>query len=629
MVALPVSRWPCGMISVVLTCAAAACSVHTENATAHPGQDQVASATAVTAAVATLPTRETPADRYLSHIRQLAHDELGGRATGSDGIDLAAGYIAGQFAAAGLEPGGPNGTYFQEFSVSRKGEVLDETELDIEGIAIQAMRNEDFVPFGFSAKGPFSGGLAFVGYGISDPDSDHDDYADIDVTGRVVLMLRREPPGSGAGFRYSRHARFERKIALAAEKGAVAVLIANQDPGEDGIDGLMRFKPRDDAYNLPALHVKRTLADTLLDAGGLESLTELQRRLDEAGENVSAPLQGVQVSGSVAYESKAVVGRNVIGVLPGSGTRADEYVVIGGHFDHVGTKGDQVFNGADDNASGTAGVIELAWALAETPNRDRSVILMTFAGEEMGLLGSKHFAGDPTVELDSIAAMLNLDMIGRYNGDTNVLVIIGLGSGDSFDRIVTRRAREAGIEYIPEKGAQTMGGSSDHAPFYRAGVPTLFFYTGIHPDLHHPTDDWEKINAEDAARIVDLIHDIAVDIMNAEDSPIYAEVDERVPLFRSSGPRAGGVVMGIMPDMDDESEAPGWRVARVFPGGGAAEAGMKVADRILRIDGRSINGFRDYREVTSDRKPGDVIEVVVRREQEELTLEVKLSARGG
>ncbi|MFQ5495247.1 MAG: M28 family peptidase, partial [Phycisphaerae bacterium] len=423
----------------------------------------------------------------------------------------------------------------------------------------------------------------------------------------------------------------------------------NQDPGEDGIDALMRFRSPGGDYGIPAIHIKRGPAERILAAGGLTAaattdaesteesadnrtptpiLTGLQRRIDEDAARVSGPLAGVTLRGHVAYEADEVTGRNVIGVLPGSGPHADEYVVIGAHYDHLGKRRGRVYNGADDNASGSAGVIELAWMLSATPERDRSVLLMTFAGEEIGLLGSRHYASEPTVEIDSITAMLNMDMIGRLSdAKANMLAIQGLGTGDAFKQIVARRTEEAGLKYLPDESSH---GPSDHASFDRVGVPSLFFFTGVHEDYHQPGDDVEKINVEGAVRIVDLVRDIALDLINLDTAPQFAEVTSRPDIFRGAGPsRAGGVVMGIMPDMDDESDAPGWRVARVFPASGADKAGMKNGDRILRIEGRAINGFSDYSEVTRGKKPGDRLAVIVLRGGKELTLSVELSARGG
>lgn len=579
-------------------------------------------------APAVTPRVSIAANHYGSHIAVLAHDELRGRGTGQDGIDLAAGYIAGQFAAIGLAPGGPNGTYFQEFSVDEPAEVLPETSLTISGCDATATLREDFQPFGFSGKGAFSGDVVFVGYGIVNPDKRHDDYAAVDVNGKIVLMLRREPGSWMKDGESTEHARFDTKIKLAGEKGAAAVLVVNPDPGADGLDSLMRFRRRGEDYGLPALHIKRDLCDKLLAAAGVPSITDLQKATETLGTSVSAPLPNIRVSGNVAFSEGTMPARNVIGVLPGNGPNAGEYVVIGAHYDHLGERRGRIYNGADDNASGTSAVIEIARIMAETPHRNRSVMFMTFSGEEIGLLGSRHYVDEPTVPLEKIAAMINLDMIGRHTPDKeeNKLSIQGLGTGGTFNAIVERRAREAGLEFLPDPSAL---GPSDHASFYRKGIPSLFFFTGVHEDYHQPGDDFEKLNLEGAVRIAELTYHIAMDIINGESAPLYAEVDQPAQIFRGTAGPSRGLVMGIMPDMDDDSDAPGWRVAEVSPEGGAARAGMKPGDRILKINGVAIGDFMDYRRATSDKKPGDSVDVEVLRNGEPLTLQVELSSRGG
>ncbi len=562
-------------------------------------------------------------ERLMSHIEFLAHDELEGRGTGSSGIDLAAGYIAGQFAAAGLEPGGPDGTYFQPFTVSQGGRLLGETKLIVNDQAIAAELNEDFRPFGFSAAGDFQGEVVFVGYGITNKDRDYDDYAKADVSGKVALMLRREPV-SWDTIGYSKHASFAKKVSLAEEHGAVAVFVVNQNSDDGEPDSLMRFRLRDHVEDIPAIHVTRPLADSLLAAGGLESLDTLQGRLD-AGENCSQRLSDTRIGGKVAYEANTMIARNVIGVLPGRGPRRNEYVVIGGHYDHLGMKRGRIYNGADDNASGTAGVIELAHAFSATRYRNRSIIFMAFTAEEIGLIGSKHFAKNPTVPVDSMKAMVNMDMIGRHDPDSenNKLSIQGLGTGLNFTELVQRHAGAAGIEFLPDDSAL---GPSDHDSFYRVGVPSLFFFTGVHEDYHRPDDDIEKVEAERTAAIITLIYNISRELVNGTTSPTFARVDRRARINRSAG-RQSAVVMGIMPDMDDESTAKGWRIARVTPGGAAAKAGMKPGDRILTIDGKLIADFMDYRKATEKKKPGDIIAVSVLRGQKELSLSVELQAR--
>jgi hypothetical protein len=458
----------------------------------------------------------------------------------------------------------------------------------------------------------------FAGYGITAADKGHDDYKNLDVKGKVVLMLRREPPEFSEEDT-SEHARFDHKVKLAAEKGAAAVLIVNQEPDDESSeDRITRFRAADEDYGIPAIHVKRDVADAILTAGGLKPLNDLQKAIDESKENVSAPLSGIRAAGNVAYKIDELPTRNVIGLLPGMGPDKDEYVVIGGHYDHLGKRRGEIYNGADDNASGTAGVIESCHALAQAPYRNRSVLCMAFSGEERGLLGAEHYVANPTVSLGSIVAMINMDMIGRHNpdGEDNMLAIQGLGTGASFQQIVDRRTQETGFKYIPDQSAK---GPSDHAAFYEGGVPALFFFTGVHDDYHQPGDDVEKVNAKDGARITGLVYGIALDLVNGEEAPRFAKVEERAKINRGPEP----LVMGVMPDMED-SGGKGWKIAQVFPGGGADKAGMKAGDRLIKIDGKEITGFREYMEVTRSKSAGDVVAVSVLRGEQELLLNVEL-----
>jgi len=584
----------------------------------------------------TQPEVNIPPDRYLSHIAFLASDLLKGRGTGSNGIDLAAGYIAGQLASAGLKPGGDEGTYLQTFTLNISGKIKDSTKLEVQGADVNLKMRDDWIPFGFSASGDFKGEVVFAGYGADYPEKKHDDYADVDVKGKVVLMLRREPPSWGEDQRggFSNHARFATKLQLAAKKGASAVIIVNQE-SDDGQDNLLRFGRGGTDYGIPAIHMKRAAADTILKAGGLATLTELQKQLDE-GATASKALAGVTAGGHVEFEE--MIARNVIGVLPGTGPNADEYVVIGAHYDHLGENAQGIHNGADDNASGSAGVIEIARLLAKTPKRNRSVICMTFTGEEMGLLGSQYFCNHPIVPIDKITAMLNMDMIGRLSKEyKNKLAIQGLGTGDVFKSIVEKQTKTAGLDYLPDDSAM---GPSDHASFYGAGVPSLFFFTGVHPDYHQIGDDTEKINAKGGAKIAELVYHIALDLINVPSRPTFAAVNRparniyrRLPPEQqvahpgeAASPSLPRVVVGIYPDLNDDSGQKGWRVLNVVPGSGADKAGIKEGDRIIEVNGVKINEMADYTKALKNKKPGDVIDIKIVRDEKEQVVQVKLSA---
>ncbi|MCH7812394.1 MAG: M20/M25/M40 family metallo-hydrolase [Planctomycetes bacterium] len=574
----------------------------------------------------------------LGHIYYLASDELGGRDVGTPGIERAARYIADQFAACGVEPGGVDGTYYQPFEVNLGAKLSPDGHLTVTGwdSTEPPVIEEDYTPFTWSNNNAFDGQVVFAGYGLEDPDRDYDDYAGLDADGKVVLLLRREPTSWSSGFgNYTRLARFDNKVATAKKHGAVAVLIANQKPDDDDEDRLVPFFSRGMGdYGLPAFHVTRALADEMLCAGGLDSLEALQARLDaKEPEHCSAPLPGIRLAGQAGLSRSSAETRNVVGLIRGRGPLADEYVVIGAHYDHVGRRArwslfgrrrdakPQIHNGADDNASGTAGLIELGRALARTARQGqlrRSVLLIAFSGEEKGLLGSRHFVKEPTVDLDSLVACLNMDMIGRLDPDSKNLAVYGTGTAEEFGDLLRRAARRVGLE-LDE--SEPSSGQSDDASFVAVGIPAMHVFSGMHADYHRPGDDPEKINEQDAARIVQLVYDVAFEIIQADRRPTYVQTSG----FASIG-RGNRVVMGVYPGSGDDATGTGLLIERVVPDGPAAKAGMKGGDRIIGIGGQEVGGLQGYMDAVRSKKAGDQVEVVVTRQAEEITLTVTLAA---
>ena len=570
---------------------------------------------------------------YLGHIYYLASDELGGRGVGTVSIERAGQYIADQFASAGIEPGGEDSTYFQTFDIDLGAEIADEAEFGITGAETDPLvLGEHYTPFPWSSDEAFAGEVVFVGYGLVDPERNYDDYAGLDVTGKVVLMLRREPTEwPGPARRHTRLARFDNKVATAREHGAAAVLIANQKSDQDRLVPFVSRGAGD--YGLPAFHVKRALADEMLAAAGLDSLEQMQARLDgEPAGHCSAALPGVRANGRAAVVRKTAPSRNVIGLIRGQGPLAEEYLVIGAHYDHVGRTArrswfgrasssakKEVHNGADDNASGTAGVIELGKALARQSSLKRSVLLIAFTGEESGLLGSRHFADHPTVPIENIVACLNLDMIGRMKEGEQTVHVYGTGTAGEFDGLIRRLAEDAGLLSLETTPA---AGISDDASFYRKKIPAMHFFTGLHADYHRPSDDSDKINEQDAVRIVGLVYGAAREIIDADQRPTYHEAAG----FASMRRRGNRVVMGVFPDYGSGGSGPGLLIEGVVPSGPAAKAGMKNGDRIVRISDQQVDRIEDYIGAIRSNKAGDQVEVVVARDGEEITLTVTLGA---
>lgn len=579
--------------------------------------------------------------RFQAHIDYLASDELEGRGIGSAGIEKAAAYIAGQFAQIGLEPGGDDGTYFQTFEMTLHRTLNDDGRLAFAGEPTELAQGCDFIPFNFSSDEAFSGDVVFCGYGIVNAEKDHDDFAGIDLAGKVALMLRGEPDTwADEDGDATRYATFRNKVYNVKDRDAVAVLIVNQAPSEAQEDELVEFaRAGADDFGIPAFHVLRSAVEAQLKKGGLGALDELQGKLDE-GHTVSGLLAHVRATGKASFDRRSAPTHNVVGILRGQGALAQEAVVIGAHYDHLGIRkpmmrkfregklvkqvgGPQIHNGADDNASGTSGIIEIARLFAAEPTPKRSLVFVAFTGEETGLHGSKHYVQDPAVSLDNTVAMLNLDMVGRLDSKERELTVFGARCGDGFMDMLTRAGKSLGLTITP---GSDPGGRSDHAPFIRKRIPSMHFFSGFHSDYHKPGDDSDKINAPGGAKIVQLVHRVAGEIAGREGRPTFLVVEKDKKNEPAPAP-AYRVVMGLAPGYGDDGKQ-GMKVDAVNPEGPADLAGMKADDRIIRINNKKVGNVGDYMAATRNNNPGDTVEVVVLRNGKEVTLQVTLAGAG-
>ena len=388
---------------------------------------------------------EIEPDQLLAHIKFLSSDELKGRANGSPELERAADYIAAQFKNAGLQPGGDNGSWFQPFELEAGLTVGRDNRLSIErnGQRISLAIGTSYFPIAAPVndapevasvdleKVP----LVFAGYGLAVPSVGYDDYAKIDVTNKAVLIFSHEPqerdPNSKFnGTRPVPQTTVDAKASLARQHGARALLVVS-DPShqrDDAPYSLFAGDPDAESEPIPVLRLRRDEMQPLLDAWGLDAIA---KQIDKDLEPRSRPLPGGTVTYVEHLSHNRRIVRNVVGVLPGSDRqKAREAVVIGGHYDHVGLGGrlsvapeltGQIHNGADDNASGTAAVMEIAKAAVSQRERfPRTLVFIAFAGEERGLLGSAHYAAKPAIPMDNTVGMINLDMVGRANGSVDV-----------------------------------------------------------------------------------------------------------------------------------------------------------------------------------------------------------------
>ncbi len=489
---------------------------------------------------------QSNSEDLLRHARYLASDKLLGRGIDTPGIDMARDYIAREFQKYGLSPGGENGTFYQGLDVDIGVRVKEPTALRMEDHPSLVL-NKDWIPLGFSRSGAIEGEMVFVGYGITAKDYGYDDYAGIDAKGKVALVLRYEPPPKNEKSpfqkfpRTSRYATLLYKADNARDHGAIGMILVDLHPRREAEAELIPLSRSLWLLDptLTAAQVKRQIAEDLLEERGI-SLRALKEKIDREEKPASTLLPGLTVALNVSLERISKRTDNVIGVLPGSDPRLKkEYVVIGAHYDHLGlgyfgtsdtsTEG-QIHHGADDNASGTAVVLNLAQRLSALPERpSRTIVFIAFTGEERGLYGSKYYVTHPTFPLESTKAMINLDMVGRMKG--NRLTVSGSETAEEFSPWITEIGRKLGVEVAPVGKTDR----SDQASFYNKEIPDLHFSTGLHDDYHRPTDTWDKLNIEGMAKVSDVVLALVEKITETKDSLTFVRLPEAQKKGRGYG----------------------------------------------------------------------------------------------
>jgi hypothetical protein len=601
-------------------------------------------------------------ERLREAVSWLAAPEREGRGPGTPGIDAAADWVAAQFAAIGLDVAAGSAVAgsaevapepFQPFSMTLEAtlgpaadniaELVGPPAADGSPQVIPLTLGTDFTPLAAGGSGEFDLPLAFVGYGITAPKFHYDDYAPLAASadggkGHALLMLRQEPQKNDPhsvfdGNQASEHAALARKVANASEHEAGGVVFINDADDDDKLMEFTRAGAGSDRRTMPILQLRRAIVEQIIGAAVPgRDLAAIQKGIDDSLEPASGPLAGWRIRGRTAIERTETQGRNVLAVLPGQGrTAADghpaidarETVVLGAHYDHLGYGGsgsaapgvEAIHHGADDNASGTALLVEVARQLAASGPLPRRILFIAFSGEERGLLGSGHYAAHPVVPLEDTVAMVNLDMVGRLVDDK--VIVHGTGTGTGLDELVDRLTALHGFTVAKEPGGF---GPSDHSSFYAKKIPVLHVFTGSHTDYHRPTDTAEKINYDGMVRLAGFVAEIVRDLAVADERPDYVEVASTM-FARGGGDRP---YFGSIPDFGNPQG--GYAISGVAKDSPAAQGGLQGGDLIVRLGDSAITGLEDFDSALRKYKGGDRVPVVVQRDGAEVTLEIVLGA---
>lgn len=602
-------------------------------------------ATGFTVAQRGTPLPPEPLSCFTEVSRTLSGDTYGGRGVGTSGLAKAADTIDAWMSGIALSR--PNadakgqGGGRQPFEVVTGVAMGKANSLTTTLGAAQTRVDPatDWVPAGFSSSRNFTGDLVFAGFGIRAKDLSYDDYAGIDVKGKVVLAMRFEPGEDDEkspfeGKRSTRFSELRTKAIVAREAGAAALILVGPAASPDDPDKLPPLAvsgPLSDA-GIPVLFITRAQADRWLSSAKQPNLAELRAGIDATTKPASRVLAGLSVSGTVDLVPTKAEVQNIVGTLPGAGALASEVVVLGAHYDHLGMGGDGSFepqnsaihNGADDNASGVAGILCAAAELARNPSPGdrRTLVIAAFTAEEIGLGGSAYYVQHPLVgKLADTTAMINLDMVGRVR--EGKLSLLGADSSPGWKTLI-----EAATAKAPELSVTAGGdgyGPSDHSSFYSEGVPVVHLFSGAHEQYHTSADDFSTLDLARGGEVVSLTTALVREALQSPRLP-YARSVAGAP---SSGDSRGyGASLGTIPDYSAmEAKTGGVKLSGVRPASAAEKAGIQKGDVIVAMAGMDVQNLYDMTYVLREHKPGETIDVVVTRGDARIALKATLASR--
>ncbi|MDZ7741993.1 MAG: M20/M25/M40 family metallo-hydrolase [Bacteroidota bacterium] len=571
------------------------------------------------------PDPEITGQELQEHVEFLASDALQGRKAGTGYAEKAADYIRGQLKNAGLKLLGENGyqTYDLVIDVRAGDNNLLSTETN--GYVFE----EDFIPYPFSQNARLEAGVVFAGYGfeIDNEQLQWNDYQNLKAENKWVMILRGDPQPDNDESAFINFSGIRNKVLTAKDHGAAGVLVVSGPifSEEDKLITLYYDKTQSNA-GIPVINISRKVADDLL-AGEGKTIAELEKSINDNMQPASFSTDAM-LDATTNLILKKVVDHNVAAVLEGNDpVLKDHFVVIGAHYDHLGMGGPGsssriqdttgIHNGADDNASGVAGILEIAGKIAANNDSKRSLVVIAFGAEEMGLIGSKYFTAHPLVELKKIDAMINFDMIGRLDTASRSVSVSGTGTARESEGLLDelKETYDLALSYSPEGY-----GPSDHAAFYAEEIPVFFISTGAHEDYHTPADDADRLNFAGQEQVSEFACALVENLLNRSEALTFQEAGPK----RQVGYRNRlKVTFGIMPDFTSDSNE-GLGVGGVTNGKPADRAGMEKGDVIVAINGKSVGNIYDYMNRLKKLEPGQVVNVDVMREGKKKVLILQL-----
>ena len=559
----------------------------------------------------------------LEHIKYLSSDKLEGRFPGSEGSKKAIKYISKNWEAQGVLPAGTK-KYEQPFSYISKVSLGNRNILRVRNSKSRYKIKKDFIPIGWSGNGNIDDKVVFVGYGFDIDDSlSWNDYINVNVKNKWVLMFLNGPDGNSTHSPYGYHKKLYNKVIAARDRGVGGILFMEREEKENNKLKPLVYRQSASSAGLPIIQITHAVANNIINDKD-KTVANLRSKIDQELASFSFELDR-KVSARVNLKFEKETATNVVGFIEGSDPILNkEYIIIGAHYDHLGYGGHmsgslnpdsmQIHNGADDNASGIAGILELSHKLMTNKKLlGRSIIAICFDAEEKGLLGSKFYTQTPTKDLEQTAIMINMDMIGRLN--EKPITVGGVGSAKTFSETIEVVQKNHTLKI--DKNISGMDfGRSDHASFYREDIPVLFFFTGAHQDYHKPSDDWDKIDYQGEKEVLNFVYDLIVQLSTNKEKPIFTEIpndnsDNQSPSFN--------VTLGVIPSYG--SQKIGMEIDGISRKNGPADkAGMKKGDIIIEINNKKIRNIYDYMARLAELNSGDKIIVKIIRNKIEMEL---------